>query len=106
MVASGDMIDTRERAYAERLPRADALLASGAVDKLQQREVALEPACAPSRRSTTWPRSAPPRSASSGRASSASRPGSTARRDTPENADLRVRLALMKGVLFYRLHDA
>ena len=31
MGAFEDMIDTRERAYAERLPRADALLASGAV---------------------------------------------------------------------------
>ena len=31
MVAYQDMIETRERAYAERLPRADALLASGAV---------------------------------------------------------------------------
>jgi hypothetical protein len=37
MQALGDMIDTRERAYAERLPRADALLASGAADALQRR---------------------------------------------------------------------
>src|SRR5579862_1001970 len=38
MSAFQDMIDTRERAYAERLPRTDALLASGAVEKLQQRK--------------------------------------------------------------------
>ena len=37
MEAFGDMIDTRERAYAERLPQVDALLASGAVEQLQQR---------------------------------------------------------------------
>jgi hypothetical protein len=37
MEALGDMIDTRERAYAERLPRADALLATGAADELQRR---------------------------------------------------------------------
>ena len=42
MVAFEDMIDTREAAFAERLPRADALLASDAVGKLQQRDVALE----------------------------------------------------------------
>ena len=42
MIAYQDMIETRERAYAERLPRADALLNSGAVDKLQEREVALD----------------------------------------------------------------
>ena len=37
MEAFGDMIDTRERAYSERLPRADALLATGAADELQRR---------------------------------------------------------------------
>jgi hypothetical protein len=37
MEAFGDMIDTRERAYRERLPRADALLASGAADEMQRR---------------------------------------------------------------------
>ncbi|MDB6100223.1 MAG: hypothetical protein JWO52_222, partial [Gammaproteobacteria bacterium] len=42
MEAFGDMIDTRERAYAERLPRVDALLASGAVEKLAQRKTDLE----------------------------------------------------------------
>src|SRR5439155_26615127 len=41
MAAFEDMIETRERAYAERLPRADALLTSGAVQKLQQRNTAL-----------------------------------------------------------------
>src|SRR5580692_1361881 len=35
--AFGDMIDTRERAYAQRLPQVDQLLASGAVDQLQHR---------------------------------------------------------------------
>jgi hypothetical protein len=37
MAAFGDMIDPRERAYAERLPRADALLATDAADALQRR---------------------------------------------------------------------
>jgi chromosome segregation ATPase len=36
MTAFEDMIDTRERAYAERLPRADARLAAGTTEKLQQ----------------------------------------------------------------------
>src|SRR6185312_14745260 len=42
MEAFSDMIDTRERAYAERLPRTDALLSSGAADKLQQRRDELQ----------------------------------------------------------------
>ena len=62
--------------------------------------------CAQSRRSTTSPPSAPRRSASSGRASSASRPRCAARPATPDNAELRARLALVKGVLFFRLNDA
>ena len=37
MDAFGDMIDARERAYAVRLPRADALLGSGILDRMQRR---------------------------------------------------------------------
>jgi hypothetical protein len=37
MEAFADMIDARERAYAERLPRVDALLASQAAERLQRR---------------------------------------------------------------------
>ena len=72
MQAFAAMIDTRERAYAERLPRTDALLATEAADAI----CALS---APrsnhgsmrSRPAMTWWRSAPPRSARSGRASRA-----------------------------------
>jgi hypothetical protein len=42
MDAYADMIETREKAYGERLPRADALLASGAADKLQKQRELLE----------------------------------------------------------------
>ncbi|MGH8220995.1 MAG: hypothetical protein ACREUT_20870 [Steroidobacteraceae bacterium] len=37
MDAFGDMIDARERAYAVRLPRADRLLGSGVLDRMQHR---------------------------------------------------------------------
>ena len=37
MDAFGDMIDARQRAYAVRLPRADRLLGSGALDRMQRR---------------------------------------------------------------------
>jgi hypothetical protein len=42
MEAFQDMIDTRERAYGERVPVADSLLASGAVEKLQQHRIELQ----------------------------------------------------------------
>jgi hypothetical protein len=101
-----DMIDTRERAYAERLPRADALLASGAVEKLQQRHVALESELhaiesqhdvaalgTPDEREQ-WARAQRVEAALAGAS------------DTPENAEAHARLALLKGVLYYRLDEA
>lgn len=106
MVAFQDMIDTREHAYAERLPRADALLASGAVQKLQQRHVALESelstiearhdvaALGTDPEREQWARVQRVEAALAGAP------------DSPENTELRARLALVKGVLFYRLNDA
>jgi hypothetical protein len=106
MVAYQDMIETRERAYAERLPRADALLSSGAVDKLQQRDVALEnelrdieaqhnvAALGTDEEREQWARIQRVEAALNGAP------------DTPDNAEMRARLALVKGVLFFRLNDA
>ena len=42
MVVYGDMIEAREKAYAERIPRTDALLASGSLEQLTARREALE----------------------------------------------------------------
>jgi hypothetical protein len=106
MGAFQDMIDTREKAYAERLPRADALLASGDLEALQQRDVALEnrlrsieaqhdvAALGTEAEREQWARVQRVEASLAGAA------------DTPENAELRARLALVKGVLFFRLNDA
>jgi len=106
MVAYQDMIDTREHAYAERLPRADALLASGAVDKLQQRDVALEnelrsieaqhdvASLGTGEEREQWARIQRVEAALNGAP------------DNAGNAELRARLALVRGVLFFRLNDA
>jgi hypothetical protein len=106
MAAYRDMITTRERAYAERLPRTDALLASGAVDRLQQRDVALEnelrtieaqhdvAALGTDTEREQWARVQRVETGLAGAP------------DTPENAELRERLRLVKGVLYYRLNDA
>jgi len=106
MEAYEDMIDTREHAYAERLPRVDALLASGAVGKLEQRNVELSgdvqtiqarhdvAALGTATERDQWARIQRIEAALTGAP------------DTPENADLRERLALVKGVLLFRLNDA
>jgi hypothetical protein len=106
MEAFQDMIATRDRAYAERVPRAQELLASGAVDRLQQRDVALQnelrdvvarhdvAALATDPERVQWARVQRVTAALGGAA------------DTPDNAELHERLALVKGVLQLRLEDA
>jgi hypothetical protein len=106
MAAFEDMIETRRSAYAEQLPRADALLASRAVDTLQQRDVALEnglrtiesqhdvAALGTDTERAQWARVQRVEAALAGAPA------------TAENAELRARLALVKGVLYYRLDEA
>jgi hypothetical protein len=106
MAAFEDMIETRERAYTERLPRADALLASGAVKKLQQRNTTLAnelrsietggdmSALGTAAEREQWARIQRVEAALAGAP------------ETPEYADLRARLALVKGVLEFSLNDA
>ncbi len=106
MDAYQDMIETRERAYAERLPRVDHLLASGALQQLQERNVALEnelrsieaqhdvAALGTDTEREQWARVQRVESALAGLP------------DSPETAEVRARLALVKGVLYYRLNDA
>ena len=106
MDAFSDMIDTREHAYAERLPRVDSLLASGVVDKLAQRRTELESrvsaieashdvaAVGSTEERDQWAR------IQRVEAALAAAP------DTAENADLRDRLRLVKGVLYFRLNDS
>jgi lipopolysaccharide biosynthesis regulator YciM len=104
--AFGDMIDTREQAYAQRLPEVDQLLASGAVDRLQQRHDELDARLttiearqdvaalgAPEER-TRWEQI---------------RQIEDALAATPHdeaNDALRDKVRLLKGVLFYQLTDA
>jgi len=106
MEAFGDMIDTRERAYAQRLPRVDALLASGAVEKLGQRKTDLESrlndidggkdvaALGSAEERDQWAR------LQRVEAALAAAP------DSPDNTDLKERLRLVKGVLYFRLNDS
>jgi lipopolysaccharide biosynthesis regulator YciM len=106
MEAFGDMIDTRERAYAERTPKVDALLASGAVDKLAQRRTDLETRV----NTIEKDQDAAALGSDEERAQWAKIQGMEAALvgapDTPENAELRERVKLVKGVLYFRLNDS
>jgi hypothetical protein len=104
--AFGDMIDTRERAYAQRLPQVDQLLASGAVDQLQHRRDDLDArlnsiearqdvaALGSAQERARWEQVRQLEDALA-----------TAPHDEQNDA-LRDRLRLVKGVLFYQLNDA
>jgi lipopolysaccharide biosynthesis regulator YciM len=106
MEAFGDMVDTRERAYAERLPRVDALLASGVVEKLAARRADMESrlssiesakdvaALGSTEERDQWARIQRVEAALAGAP------------DNEENAELRQRLRLVKGVLYFRLNDS
>lgn len=106
MEAFGDMIDARERAYAQRLPRVDALLSSGVVERLGQRKTDLDnrlneidssgelAALGSAEERDQWAR------VQQLEAALASSP------DNPDKADLKERLRLVKGVLYFRLNDS
>jgi len=106
MEAFGDMIDTRERAYAERLPRVDALLASGAVEKLSQRRTDLETRVNGIESSHDVAALGSPEERDQWARLQRIEAGLAAAPDTPENADLRERLRLVRGVLYFRLNDS
>ncbi|MEJ0034547.1 MAG: hypothetical protein WDO68_00445 [Gammaproteobacteria bacterium] len=106
MQAFSNMIDTREKAYAERLPKVDTLLASGVVDKQQKVRDDLDAhlktieaegdvaALGSPEERDQWARI---------------QRLETALADLPndeENAALRDRLRLVKGVLYFRLNDS
>jgi len=106
MDAYQDMIETRERAYAERLPRVDGLLASGTLQGLEQRKVALEnelrgiearhdvAALGTATERSQWARVQRVEA------------GLVGLPDSPDAADARARFALVKGTLYFQLDEA
>jgi len=104
--AFGDMIDTREAAYAQRLPRVDQLLASGVVEQLQHRREDLQArlggiearedvaALGSPEERAHWEQIRQIEDALAG-----------APHDEQTDA-LRERLRLVKGVMYYQLSDA
>jgi hypothetical protein len=106
MEAFGDMIDTREHAYAERLPKVDALLASGAVDKLAQRRTDLETRVSSIEKDGDVAALGSDDEREQWARIQRIEAGLAGAPDTPENAELRARLKLVKGVLYFRLNDS
>src|SRR3984893_4345114 len=106
IVAFQDMIDTRERAYAERLPRADALLASGALAKLQQRNAALESELSGIEARHDLAALGTPGERQLWARVQRVEAGLAGSPETSESSEVRAKFVLEKGVLYYRLNDA
>jgi hypothetical protein len=106
MVVYSDMIDTREQAYAERLPRTDGLLAGGLLDTLTARRKTVEgrvndivnledvAALGTPQQRAQWQRIADIEAALAGQP------------DGDETAGLRDKLRLIKGVLYWELRQS
>jgi lipopolysaccharide biosynthesis regulator YciM len=104
--AFADMIDTRERAYAQRLPVVDQLLASGAEDQLQHRRDELDVRLTGiENRQDVAALGSPEERAHWEQIRRIEDALATAPHDEANDA-LRDRLRLLKGVLFYQLNDA
>ena len=103
MDAFQEMIAARRRAYAERIPRVDALLASGQLNNLKQRRAALAQRLTQVERTRDVAALATPDQAAQwarvlrDQAKLAHDPG------TPTYARLRERLAVVRGVLLYQM---
>jgi hypothetical protein len=106
MEAFSNMIDTRERAYAQRLPRADALLAAGTLDRLQQERNDAEARLgAIERNQDTAALGSQEEQDQWARIQQLEAALANAPADAETDA-LRDRLRLVKGVLYFRLNDS
>jgi hypothetical protein len=102
MDAFGNMIDTREKAYAERLPRVDTLLASGAAERMQHQRDDLEARLNTAEHSQDVAALGTPTE----RSEWAEIKRLEAALAAAPNEEQRDRLRLVKGVLYFRLNDA
>jgi hypothetical protein len=106
MVVYSDMIDTREKAYADRIPRVDGLLGSGSLDALTKRREVVEgrmndvinlddaAALGTEQQRSQWQRIA------------AIEAALAASPDSEETAAARAKLRLVKGVLDWDLRQS
>jgi hypothetical protein len=106
MAAFADMIDARERAYAGRLPRVDALLASKAVERMQSHRDTLKARLdAIEREHEVAALGSPDERAHWGKVREIESALAAAPHDAANDA-LRDRLRVVKGVLYFEMDQA
>lgn len=106
MEAFNNMIDTREKAYAERLPRADAMLAGGALDQDQHARDELEGRLNAIETESDFAALGSPEERDQWARIERLEAALATAPDDEESANLRDRLRLVKGVLYWRLNES
>ena len=105
VAAFDDMIVTREHAYAERLPKADAVMQSTDVPALTQKRVEFESRLNEIDKSSDYAALGTPEEQRTWRRLKRIEDYLAAHADDPELAELREKHRLMKGVLLWRMSE-
>ncbi len=106
MAAFDDMLITRERAYAERLPKADALMQSTDLDGLTRKRVDFESRLNEIDKSTDYAALGTPEEQKIWARLKRVEDFLAAHPDDPDVADMREKQRLMKGVLMWRMSES
>ena len=99
------MLDTRQRAFAERLPRADQLLAQGGADSLQQRRAALQTQLDAAEKNSDYAALGTPAERTQWARIQTIESALANAPANDDTASLRDRLRLVKGALQWRLRE-
>ena len=106
VAAFDDMLATRERAYAERLPKADALMQATDLDALTRKRVDFESRLNEIDKSADYAALGTPEEQQTWARLKRIEDFLAAHTDDPELADMREKHRLMKGVLLWRMSES
>jgi hypothetical protein len=104
--AFGDMLETRRIAYQQRLPKVEATLARDEPEVLARKRVELESRLAAAERSGDIVALGTPREQEMWQTIRATEDALAAQPDDPSLDEMRDKVRLLKGVLFWQLNDA
>jgi hypothetical protein len=106
LAAFNDMLDTRQAAYTQRVPKADAVLAATDLDGLTQKRVDFESRINDIEKSNDVAALGTPEQQQTWTRLRHIEEYLTAHPDDPDLAELREKLRLMKGVMYWRLSES
>jgi hypothetical protein len=106
LLAFNDMLDTRQAAYTQRVPKADAVLAATDLDGLTQKRVDFESRINDIEKSNDVAALGTPEQQQTWARLKRIEEYLTAHPDDPDLAELREKLRLMKGVMYWRLSES